>query len=173
MQQICPLRKTSWPAAHFHRVITIFQLRVLMWRLRSRPLFHYSELKGKPAWPSEASNNLNTCRLPLYLSLFLSLSLSPFSQAYNPAISSPGNSPGCGSATWTALPGQDEGAWRVHRTGMAQHLEFTRSWCWHKWMKVVAEFVLNCGRSCCHICRFPWYFFAHLEHERINISQRQ
>lgn len=138
-------------------------------------------IKGKPAWPSKTSNNLNTCRLSLYLSLSLSLSLSPFSQACNPAISCPGNSPGSGSATWTVLPGQDEGAWRVwcqlptgpppDRDGATPPI-----------YKALMFTQMNETR--CRLCFELWQillpplgvstvFFTHLEHERINISQRQ
>lgn len=128
-------------------------------------------IKEKPAWPSETSNNLNTCQLSLYLSLSLSLSCSAQShklvvqwlvvQATAQAAVPPREQycrvktkvPGGCDANDPLGPHQ-----RVHRTGMAQHLQFTRSWCSHKWMKVVAEFVLNCGRSCCHLCGFPRYF---------------
>lgn len=124
-------------------------------------------IKGKPAWPSKTSNNLNTCRLSLYLSLSLSLSRSAHS--HKPVIrrlvvpataqaAVPPREQYC--RVKTKVPGGCDANYPLgpHQTGMAQHLQFTRPWCSHKWMKLVANFVLNCGRSCCHYWGFPRYF---------------
>lgn len=101
MKQICPLRKTSWPAARFQRLVTIIQSRALVWRLRSKSLFHYSEERENQAISPPTESH------------FISLSLSPFSQALIQWLV-------VGATALAAVPPREQhcrvktkGAWRV------------------------------------------------------------
>lgn len=100
-------------------------------------------IKGKPAWPSKTSNSSNTCRLSLYLSLSLSRSANSHKPVIQwlvvPATAQaavPPREQYC--RVKTKVPGGCDASYplgphqRVHRTGMAQHLQFTRPWCSHK-----------------------------------------